>query len=60
MKELMNLLQIKKLIALLCTICFVILSLRGTILPEQFITIFSVIIGFYYGQSSVRQAIKEK
>lgn len=60
MRELSNLLQIKKLIALICTICFAVLSFRGDIASEQFITIFSVIIGFYYGQSSVRQAIKEK
>jgi hypothetical protein len=56
MKEL---LQIKKIIALVLTLVFAILSIKGTISAEQFITIFAMVISFYYGQSSARQAIKE-
>lgn len=56
MKEL---LQIKKIIAIIVTIVFAILSLKGAISAEQFITVFSMIVSFYFGQSSARQAIKE-
>jgi len=59
MKELKNMLQIKKIIALLLTIVFVILSLRGFISSTEFLTIFSMVIGTYFGASSTRQAIKE-
>ena len=59
MKELKNMLQIKKIIALLLTIVFVVLSLRGFISSTEFLTIFSMVIGTYFGQSSARQAIKE-
>jgi general stress protein CsbA len=56
MKEL---LQIKKIIALVLTLVFAILSIKGTISAEQFITVFSMIIGFYFSQSAVRQTMKE-
>lgn len=54
-----NLLQIKKLIALILTIVFAILALKGQVSATEFITIFSMVIAFYFGQSSARQAIKE-
>jgi len=59
MELLKGLLQIKKLIALLLTIVFAILSLRDFISSSEFLTIFSMVIAFYFGQSSARQAIKE-
>ncbi|MBU5485952.1 hypothetical protein KQI86_16650 [Clostridium sp. MSJ-11] len=52
-------LQIKKLIALLTTIVFCILSLRGVLSSTEFLSVFTLVIGFYFGQSSARQAIKE-
>lgn len=54
-----NLLQIKKIIALLVTIVFCVLSIKGTISSTEFITVFSMVVSFYFGQSSTRQAIKE-
>ena len=59
METLKNLLQIKKIIALLVTIVFCVLSIKGTISATEFITVFSMVISFYFGQSSARQAIKE-
>ena len=46
-----NLITIKSLVTLILTICFVILSLRGTISSEMFMTIFSMCIAFYFGTS---------
>lgn len=53
-------LQIKKIIALLTTIVFCILSFRGSLTSTEFLSVFTLIIGFYFGQSSTRQAIKER
>ncbi|WP_034438169.1 hypothetical protein [Clostridium ihumii] len=59
MEFLKNLLQIKKIIALLTTIVFCFLSIKGLISSTEFLSVFTLIIGFYFGQSSARQAIKE-
>lgn len=59
MKFLKEFLQIKKIIALMLTIVFCALSFKGEISSSEFLTIFSMIISFYFGQSSVRQAAKE-
>ena len=59
MKELKSLLQVKKLIALLLTIMFCLLSFKGQVTAEQFLTVFSLVIAFYFGQSTARQAKNE-
>lgn len=59
METVKKLLQIKKIIALILTFVFSILALKGQIGPTEFLTIFSMVIAFYFGQSSTRQAIKE-
>ena len=56
MKEL---LQIKKIIALLLTIVFRYLAIIGKVTAEQYLTVFSLVIAFYFGQSTARQAVKE-
>lgn len=58
-KSLEKMLQIKKIIALVLTIVFSILALKGQVNTTEFITIFSMVIAFYFGQSSARQAITE-
>ena len=59
METLKKLLQIKKIIALILTVVFSILALKGQIGATEFLTIFSMVIAFYFGQSSARQAINE-
>jgi hypothetical protein len=54
-KRLANLLSIKSIVTLLATIVFSILALRGTISGEQFLTIFTVVIGFYFGTQKVKE-----
>lgn len=61
MKEfLINFFQIKKIIALLTTIVFCILAIKGNLSSTEFLSVFTLVIGFYFGQSSTRQAIKEQ
>lgn len=57
MNELLALLQIKKIIALSLTLVFVILSIKGGIDAQSFLTVFLVIIGFYFGQSTVKDSV---
>lgn len=57
MKELKNLLQVKKLIALQLTLVMSVLVLRGITIPEEFKIIYLMIVSFYYGQSTVTGAM---
>lgn len=52
-------LQIKKVIALLLTIVFCYLAIVGRVTAEQYLMVFSLVIAFYFGQSTARQAVKE-
>ena len=50
MKEkLANLLTVKSIVTILLTIVFCILSFKNVINGEQFLTIFTTIIAFYFG-----------
>lgn len=44
-----KLIDVKSLVTLALTGVFAYLSIRGRVTPDQFLTIFTVIIGFYYG-----------
>ena len=45
----MNLLKIKSLVTLFISIVFCYLAIIGKVTGEQFLTIFTVIISFYFG-----------
>lgn len=49
LKRIDKLLTVKSLVTLILTVVFSVLALRGTVSGEQFLTIFSVIIAFYFG-----------
>ncbi|WP_017416755.1 hypothetical protein [Clostridium tunisiense] len=55
----MNLIEIKKIIALTLTLVFCYLSITKSLAAEQFLTVFSLVIAFYFGQSTARQANRE-
>ena len=48
-KVLQSLLIVKSIVTILLTVVFCFLSVKGAIDGEQFMTIFSVIIAFYFG-----------
>ncbi|MBK1809122.1 hypothetical protein JHL18_00470 [Clostridium sp. YIM B02505] len=55
MKEkLASLIEVKKLIALVLTVSFVFLSCVGRVSAEQFLTVFSLVVAFYFGQSTAK------
>lgn len=53
MKELLNrlnrLLTVKSIVTLVLTAVFAGLALKGIVNSEQFLTIFTTVIAFYYG-----------
>ena len=57
MKEkLAKLIDVKSIMTLLLTIVFCVLALIGVISGQEFLTIFTVIVGFYFGTQSQKKA----
>ena len=48
-KRIGNLLTVKSIVTIMLAIVFSILALNGVVSSEQYMTIFSVVIGFYFG-----------
>lgn len=58
-KKLTNLIEVKKVIALLVVIVFCILALCNKINPSIYTNVVTLVVGYYFGQSTTRQAINE-
>lgn len=50
-----NLLSVKSLVTITLTVVFSVLALRETISGSEFLTIFTVVIGFYFGTQRVAE-----
>ena len=63
MKKLLNriakLIDVKSIVTLLLTVVFALLAMRGVISGEQFITIFTVIISFYFGTQAGKKGSED-
>ena len=57
--KLINLFEVKKIIALMIITVFCILSVKRVIGKEQFTTVAIMIVSFYFGQSTVKGTIKQ-
>jgi hypothetical protein len=55
-KRLANLLTIKSIVTVVLTALVVVLAIRGTITGEQVNTIFTIVIGFYFGTQVAKEA----
>lgn len=55
-----KLIKVKTIVTIILTIVFAILSIIGKIEPQQFLTIFAVIISFYFGTVAERQTSKDE
>ena len=53
-----KLLTVKSLVTMILTIVFAVLSLKGIISGQEFLTIFTVVIGFYFGTQAEKKAAK--
>lgn len=49
LKKLAKLIDVKSLVTLALAAAFIILSLKGVISADQFMTVFTVVISFYFG-----------
>lgn len=61
MKERLNkLLTVKSVVTIVMTAVFAVLAVRGDVTASQFLTIFTVVIGFYFGTQHERAGKKEE
>ena len=50
-----KLINVKSIVTITLTAVFSALSLKGKITPESFLTIFTVVIGFYFGTQAKKE-----
>ncbi len=48
-KKIEKLIDVKSITTLILTFVFAVLSLKSAISPEQFLTVFTTVIAFYFG-----------
>lgn len=49
LKQLAKLIDVKSILTLVLTVVFAALSIRGTISSSEFLSVFTLIVGFYFG-----------
>ena len=57
-KRFANLLTVKSIVTVALTAVFSVLAMRGTISGSEFLTIFTVVIGFYFGTQRAKEDTK--
>ena len=55
-----NLITVKSIVTLTVTAVFAVLAIKGSISSELFITIFSTIIGYYFGTQKIDDTSNKK
>lgn len=53
-----NLLSVKSLVTITLTAVFAIMTCSGRVTSEQFLTVFTVVIAFYFGSQSEKNSQK--
>lgn len=60
MKERLDkLLTVKSLVTIALTVVFCILSATGVVTGDQFLTVFTVVISFYFGTQAEKKALAQ-
>ena len=54
-----NLVTVKSIVTIVLTAVFSVLALRGSISGTEFLTIFTVVIGFYFGTQTEKKKNEE-
>ncbi len=54
-KQLAKLIDVKSILTLVLTVVFAVLSVRGVISSSEFLSVFTLIIGFYFGVQHERK-----
>ncbi len=58
-KRLANLLTVKSIVTVVLTLVFAYLAVAGQVTTEQFLTVFTVVIAFYFGTQAERKAVSD-
>lgn len=58
-KALVNLLKVKSIVTMILTAVFAYLSIVGVIDGQQFLTVFSMVMAFYFGTQAEKKAREE-
>ena len=58
-KRLSNLLTVKSIVTIILTMVFACLTMAGSVSGDQFLTVFTVVIAFYFGVQAEKKAQKE-
>lgn len=53
--RLAKLLTVKSIVTIAMTIVFCVLAFRGTLTGQEFLTIFTIVIGFYFGTQKIKE-----
>ena len=54
-KRLTNLLTVKSIVTIMLTVVFSWLAVTGHVSTDQFLTVFTVVIGFYFGTQAEKK-----
>lgn len=54
-KRLANLLCVKSIVTIVLTLVFAYMAIRGVVTSEQYLTVFTVVIAFYFGTQAARK-----
>ena len=55
--RLANLLAVKSIVTIVLTCVFAYLAVAGQVTTDQFLTVFTVVIAFYFGTQAERKAL---
>lgn len=58
-KQLAKLIDVKSIVTLMLALVFAVLALKGQLSPEQFLTVFTVVISFYFGTQYQKKTDKK-
>lgn len=56
-KRLANLLTVKSIVTIVLTTVFAYLAVAGQVSTDQFLTVFTVVIAFYFGTQAEKKAV---
>lgn len=60
LKRLAKLLDVKSIVTFVLTGVFAYLSVKGVISGEQFLTVFTMVVSFYFGTQTGKREAKEE
>lgn len=55
LKRVSNLLSVKSLVTIMLTVVFSCMTVKGLVSSDQFLTVFTVVIAFYFGTQARKE-----